>query len=187
MVELFKEQAALAIAAKIDETPLPAAVMAIGTRKSGKTNLLLDVAFQAEKRCRRVAADDIARLYAKMTGGAALREWINRDIDAEIVSAVNRKKVVLIDDTNETVAKRCVRISHLRQDLGVTMIGGVFLDFDLEHLIANREEGGYSTPTNEILAGWRNDLASQQPTLDEGFDWLIRVDHEGAHIELATS
>lgn len=179
MVEIFKEQAAFDIAAKIDDTPLPAAVMAIGTRKSGKTNLLLDVAFQTDKKCRRVAADDIARLHATKADGAVLRDWVNKDIDAEIVSAIKRDKVVLIDDTHETIAKRRARIMHLRNDLGVTMIGGVFLDFDLEHLIENRDNGGYSTPTDEILQRWHSDLSAQRPSRGEGFDWLAIVDDQG--------
>ncbi len=151
----------------------PVVVFGIGIPGSGKTTLFNEIG--REFTTDPVNVDSIRKHVRALHNGPNTYEQIDHEISTAVSQHIWRGGVALLDSPNCYRDLREADISYYRS-LGAQTIGAVWLGISLEEAVlrdSKRQEServGAST-----IRSMHNALEASEPSIDEGFDWIVRV------------
>lgn len=146
-------------------------IFGVGIPGSGKSTLLRAIAkeydtapIEIDTLCEQVRAEGHNNIF----------DEIKQRTDAEVAPHITRGGIAIIDSTNCYAEERLDDIKRYRS-LGALTIGAIWLDTPKEIAVARNESrtrGRIETYTIDCMYAA---LSRKEPSTDEGFNWVIRV------------
>lgn len=162
----------------VDESEQPLVVMGIGVPGSGRSTLLDQVAWLGGPHSPIINVDSIRNRFVRMRASRHLERFTDHEVQRQVQESISSTGIAIIDAPNVEKSKRIADIECYR-NMGAVAIGAVFLDTPIEYIVENNTRRVVPLLSGAIYQ-MEGQLQYQPPATDEGYDWILKINHDNS-------